>query len=95
MNKYESVFIVNPSVEEDKVKALIQKFSDLINNDGKVLEVDEKGKIKLAYPVKKNSEGYFIILHFESQPSVVTELERVYRITDEVIKFMTTRVNEK
>ncbi len=94
MNKYQSVFIVNPSVEDDKVKALIQKFSDLINNDGKVLEVEEKGKVKLAYEVKKNPEGYFNVITFEANPTVVAELERVYRITDEVIKFITTRVND-
>ena len=95
MNKYESVFIVNPSVEEDKVKALIQKFSDLINSDGKVEKVEEEGKKALAYEVKKNKEGYFTTIFFESKPEVVAELERVYRITDDVIKFMTTRINEK
>ena len=49
MNKYETIFIVNPNVAEEGIKALIQKFSDIINNDGKVLEVEEMGKKKLAY----------------------------------------------
>ena len=53
MNKYETVFIINPSVEDAGVKSLIQKFSDLINSDGKVEKVDELGKKKLAYEIKK------------------------------------------
>ena len=57
MNKYETVFIINPSVEEAGVKELTQKFSDLINSDGKVESVEEMGKRKLAYEIKKNVEG--------------------------------------
>ena len=57
MNKYESVIIINPSADEDKVKSLIDRFSDLINKQGKVTKVDTLGKKKLAYEVKKNKEG--------------------------------------
>ena len=56
MNKYESVVIINPTVEEEGIKALISKFTDLINTDGKVEKVDELGKRKLAYEVKKFAE---------------------------------------
>ena len=92
MNKYESVFIINPSVEDAGVKTLIQKFSDLINSDGKV---DELGKKKLAYEIKKNTEGNYVVLNFEANPAVVAELERIYRITDEVMKFITIRKDEE
>ena len=95
MNKYETIFIVNPNVAEEGIKALIQKFSDIINNDGKVLEVEEMGKKKLAYEIKKNKEGYYVVINFESNPGVVKELERVYRITDDVIKFLTINKEEK
>lgn len=91
MNKYESVIIINPSVEEEGIKTLIQKFTDIINNDGKLEKVDELGKRKLAYEVKKCTEGYYAIFYFEANPSVILELERNYRILDEVIKFMTIR----
>lgn len=94
MNKYESVVIVNPSVEEQAMKALIAKFSDLINSNGKVEKVEELGKKKLAYEIKKNSEGYYIVINFEANPELITELERVYRITDEVIKFIVVREND-
>ena len=95
MNKYESVIIINPSVEEEKLKSLVQRFTDIINSDGKVEKVDELGKKKLAYEVKKNSEGYYVVTTFEGEPSLIAELERNYRITDDVIKFMVIRQDEK
>ncbi len=94
MNKYESVIIINPSADEDKVKALIDKFSDLINKQGKVEKVDTLGKRKLAYEVKKNKEGIYVVFYFEAEPSLIAELERNYRITDEVIKFIVIKNEE-
>ncbi|MBO5349400.1 MAG: 30S ribosomal protein S6 [Clostridia bacterium] len=91
MNKYESVVIINPTVEEEGIKALISKFTDIINTDGKVEKVDELGKRKLAYEVKKFAEGYYAVFTFEANPELITELERNYRITDEIIKFMTIK----
>ena len=95
MNKYETVFIINPSVEEAGIKDLIQKFSDIINNDGKVEEVEEMGKRKLAYEIKKNTEGYYVVINFEANPELIKELERNYRITDSVIKFIVIRKDEE
>ena len=94
MNKYESVIIINPNVDEEGIKALIQKFTTLINNDGKFEKADELGKRRLAYEVKKNKEGYYVVFYFEANTSLISELERNYRITDEVIKFMTIKVEE-
>ena len=94
MNKYESVIIINPSLEEQGIKDVITKFTDLINSDGKVENVDEMGRRKLAYEIKKQSEGYYVVFNFTANPSIIAELERNYRITDDVIKFMTINVNE-
>lgn len=91
MNKYESVIIINPSVEEEGMKTLIQKFTDLIDKDGKVEKVEELGKKRLAYEVKKNKEGYYVVFYFDANPQAIAELERNYRITDEVIKFIVVR----
>ena len=95
MNKYETVFIINPNVEEAGVKELIEKFSNIINNDGKVEEVQEMGKRKLAYEIKKNSEGIYVLINFEANPDLIKELERNYRITDNVIKFIVVRKDEE
>jgi len=94
MNKYESVIIINPNVAEEAMKSLIERFSTLINSDGKVEKVDELGKKKLAYEIGKNKEGYYVVYDFEANPSLIAELERNYRITDEVIKFMTIKNEE-
>ena len=94
MNKYESVIIINPNLEAESIKALVEKFSNLINNNGKVDSVEEIGKKKLAYEIKKNKEGYYIVFKFEADPELITELERVYRITDEVIKFIVIKEEE-
>ena len=91
MNKYESVIIINPNVEETALKAFIEKFQTLINTDGKVEQVNELGKKKLAYEIKKNKEGYYVVYDFEANPSLIAELERNYRITDEVIKFIVVK----
>lgn len=91
MNKYESVVIIDPAVAEEKVKELSQRLTDIINNDGKVEKVEELGKKRLAYEVKKNKEGYYVVINFEANPDLISELERNYRIMDEVIKFITVR----
>ncbi|MCI8833024.1 MAG: 30S ribosomal protein S6 [Clostridia bacterium] len=94
MNKYESVVIIGQDVTEEGIKALIARFTDLINSDGKIENVQEVGRKKLAYEVKKNTEGYYVVFNFEAKPELIVELERNYRITDEVIKFITVRVED-
>ncbi len=91
MNKYESVVIVNPNLEEESIKNLEKKFSDLINTDGNVTSVEEMGKRKLAYEIKKQKEGFYFVIKFEAKPELIAELERNYRITDEVMKFIVVK----
>ena len=94
MNKYESVVIVNPNLEEESIKNVISKFSDLINTDGTVTSVEEMGKRKLAYEIKKYKEGFYLVFKFEAKPELISELERNYRIADEVIKFIVVKEEE-
>ena len=91
MNSYESVIIINPNVDEEKIKEITSKVETLINNNGKVTKVDELGIKKLAYEIKKCKEAYYFIFYFESDPTFITELERTYKITDEIIKFITVK----
>ena len=91
MNNYESVIIINPNVDEAGLKALEDKFTGLINGNGKVSEVVNMGKKKLAYDIQKNKEAYYMVFKFEANPTLIAELERVYRITDEILKFITTK----
>ena len=91
MNKYESVIIINPSVDEEGIKALIAKYTDIINNEGKVESVNEIGKKRLSYEIMKNKEGYYTVFNFEAKPELIAELERNYRIDDSVMKFITIK----
>ena len=91
MNKYESVIIINPSVDEEGIKAVIAKYTDIINNEGKVESVNEIGKKRLAYEIMKNKEGYYTVFNFEAKPELIAELERNYRIDDNIMKFITIK----
>lgn len=91
MNKYESIIIVNPDVDEAGLKALEDKFTGLINENGKVESVENMGKKRLAYEINKFQEATYILFNFDAKPDSITELERIYRITDEVIKFIIVR----
>ena len=91
MNKYESVVIVDQKVDEAGLKALEEKFTGLINENGKLESVENMGMKKLAYEIKKNKEATYLLFNFEANPNFIAELERVYRITDEVIKFIVVK----
>ena len=86
MNKYESIIIINPNCTDEAIKALESKFTGLINENGKIESVEKIGKKRLAYEIKKNREGYYILFNFEAKPDSIAELERNYRITDEVVR---------
>ena len=96
LNKYESIYIINPNVEAEGVKALVEKFNALIETEGgKVSEVQEWGLKRLAYPIQKKEQGYYVLVNFEANPESIVELERVYKITDSVMKFITIRKDEE
>ena len=91
MNNYETIMIINSNLDEAATKASIEKFTALINANGKVESVEEIGKKKLAYPIKKQAEGYYVLVNFSSNPEFIDELDRVYNITDEVIKHIVVK----
>lgn len=87
MRKYETIFILNPSFDEETVKANIEKFKGVIENGGGTVEnVDFWGKRKLAYEIKKVNEGFYTLINFEANPELPSELDRIFRITDGVIR---------
>ncbi len=93
MNKYESMYILKPDLEEEARKAIIDKFSALVtDNGGKVEKVDEWGQKKLAYEIDYIKEGYYVLMTFEALPEFPLELERNYNINDSVIRFNVIRL---
>lgn len=91
MNNYESTIIIHPSLDEKEVKDVIKKFEDLINNLGKLEDVSVIGKKRLAYEINKQKEGIYVLYTFNAEPTAIAELERNYRITDNVMKFITVK----
>ena len=91
MNNYETVAILKKEVV-DKADDIILKYKNLINNiGGKVNETENLGIKKLAYDIKGNSEGLYMLIKFEGESGIITELERNYRIDEDVLKFITVR----
>ena len=89
MIKYETLFILHPSLNEEEVNANVEKFKGIIENEGGQIEnVDLWGKRKLAYEIKKVNEGYYVLINFLANSELPKELDRVFRITDSVIRHL-------
>jgi small subunit ribosomal protein S6 len=91
MRKYEVMYIIRPEVEQESVQALTDKFQAIIGNGGEIVKHDVIGKRRLAYEINKIRDGIYVLVHFNATPEVVNELDRVMKITDEVIRFLITK----
>lgn len=95
MRKYESLFILRPNLEEENRKAIIEKFTSIIAEDGEIVKVDEWGNRKLAYEIDKLKEGYYVLVNFKASPELPKELERNFGITEEIIRYVVINREEK
>ena len=92
MAKYETMLVTSAALDEEASTALVDKFKSLIEANGTIDSVDEWGKRRLAYPINDEVEGVYTVIQFTSEPSFPAELERIYKITDGVLRFLTTAV---
>ena len=94
MNRnYEMISILNPELTEENIKSSIQKTEKIINKfKGELFSLDEWGKKRLAYPIQKFAEGYYVQLNFAGPNEMIQELKRVLRISEQVIRFQIIRV---
>ncbi len=92
---YETLFAVNGTLGEEDTKALVEKFVALINENATDVTVNEWGKRRLAYPINYITEGYYVLVNFKSEPAFPSELDRVFGITEGVLRYMTTAACEK
>ncbi len=88
---YETLYVVSGNLSEEEMKALVAKFSTLISDNGTIESVNEWGKRRLAYPINYINDGYYVLVSFKSEPTFPRELERIFGITDGIIRSMTTR----
>ena len=91
MNKYESVIILSANAPEEATVAFGEKMKELISANGELTKVEEWGKKTLAYEVKKQTEGYYILFTFDAKPEFIAEFERILRLDEIVLKHMVIR----
>ena len=83
---YEAVYILDPNLSEDQIAALVARFKGVVENNGTVSEVNEWGKRRLAYPINDLTEGYYVLMTFTAAAAIPQELDRIFRITDGVMR---------
>ena len=90
--KYEVLYIIDPAQGEEGIAALVEKFKAMVEAEGTLTNIDEWGKRRLAYPINDLPEGYYVLMNFESSPAFPAEMERVMKITDGIMRCLTTVV---
>ena len=92
MRKYEVMYIIRSEAEQETVQAIVDKFNGIIGNGGEVTKTDVMGKRRLAYEIDKSiRDGIYVLVHFNAPAEVIVELDRVMRITDEIIRHLIVR----
>lgn len=96
MRKYETVFILDPTLDKSTLEEEVKKVEDLIvNQKGKVIKVDRWGIRRLAYPIAKKQQGYYTLIIFEGDGDLVVELERSYRLNESCLRYLTVLSEEE
>ncbi|MCL2547186.1 MAG: 30S ribosomal protein S6 [Oscillospiraceae bacterium] len=90
--KYESIFILDPTLGEETTQELVNKFKSLAEANATLVNVDEWGKRRMAYPINDHPEGYYTLMTFTSKPDFPAELNRIYKITDGVMRYLVIAV---
>ena len=92
--KYEVLYIIDAELGEEGITALVEKFKAMVEAEGTLTNIDEWGKRRLAYPINDLPEGYYVLMNFETKPEFPAEMERVMKITEGVMRCLTTAVEE-
>ncbi len=96
MNIYESIIILNAALTDEEINASTAKIKDIvINAGGEVLKTDNWGRRKLAYEIKKQNKGCYLLLIYKAPPSIVRKMEEFFKVSDQVIKYMIIKLGPK
>ncbi|MDE6868173.1 MAG: 30S ribosomal protein S6 [Clostridia bacterium] len=94
MKTYEMLYVLDNAISDEEKDAFVKKFEDVVtSSDGKVVSTDKWGVKKLAYPINYKTDGYYVLMTFEAEGSVVKELDRVAGLSSEVLRVVTTSKN--
>jgi len=95
-NLYETIFVLHPEMTEEEVEANIQRTVELLGNKGaEIIRIDRGGKRRLAYVMRKQRYGYYNLIHFRATPEPLPELERMYRLSERVLRYLTVRFEKE
>ena len=86
--KYEVLYIIDPAQGEEGIAALVEKFKAMVEAEGTLSSIEEWGKRRLAYAVKKFTDGFYVLINFEAAPAEIKEIDRVLKINDEVLRHL-------
>ena len=84
--KYEVLYIIDPDLGEEGIAALVEKFKAMVEAEGTLLSIEVKGTRRLAYLINDKPEGYYVLMNFESKPELPAELDRVFKITEGIMR---------
>jgi small subunit ribosomal protein S6 len=94
--KYETVFIVRPTLDDESVDRCVNTVEEFLKNQGgKIISTDKKGRKRLSYEVKKLRDGFFVVLRYEVKPETITAFKRMLQLNDDVIRSITVALDEK
>ena len=86
MINYEVMFVIDPTLEDEKKEAAVERVKEVISSEGEVVNVDVWGMRKLAYPIQKQNDGYYAVIEFNAEPTLPQELDRRLKISDDFIR---------
>ena len=92
-DKYEILYIINPTLDEEGIKAIVEKFKAMVEAEGTLTSIEEWGKRRLAYPINDLNEGYYVLMTCEAKPELPAEIDRVMKITENVMRSLITAVD--
>jgi len=92
MRHYENLVVVKPTLTAEEIQASIQAIEEVItSNGGEIATTDTMGMRKLAYPIDKNERGYYHVIYYKANPSAISEIERRFRINEDLLRFVTIK----
>lgn len=94
VQSYESVFIFKPELTDDEIETSIQKIEGIIsNNNGKVIKIERWGKKRLSYDIKRNKQGFYILIQHESESERLSELRNIYQLIEDILRYQVIRLD--
>lgn len=91
MNKYETIFLMKNDLTEEQKNKIVDTIKNYLNENGKIINTEDLGQKKLAYEIKTYKEANYYLIEFDSKPEAIGELNRMYRINDDILKFIVVR----